>query len=92
MCHFAVALVRDIWKRHSLTLSSINELDEYHKWYVMMCVEGSSHGFPLNFRILDGGLEGIFNHKGSWEIGSFNNHDKSGKSNVSRKDNDANEY
>jgi hypothetical protein len=37
-------------------------------------------------------LEGISNHDGSWEIGSFVNHEKSGKSNVARKGNGANEY
>jgi hypothetical protein len=62
--------------------------------YVMMCVEGSSPDFPLNFRILDGSLEGIVNHEGSWEIGSFINCDKLGKSNILRKGNvyDTNEY
>jgi hypothetical protein len=58
----------------------------------MMCLEGSSPGFPSNFRIYDGNLEGIVSHDGSWKIGSFVNHDKSDKSNVVRKGKDANEY
>jgi hypothetical protein len=63
------ALVRELWKRSSLTLSSINKLDEHHKWYVMMCVKRSSLELPLNFGISDGNLEGISDHDGSWEIG-----------------------
>jgi hypothetical protein len=58
----------------------------------MMCVEGSSFGFPLNFEISDGNLEGIFDHDGSWEIGSFFNREKSNKSNVARKGNEENKY
>jgi hypothetical protein len=54
-------------------------------------VEGSSPGFLLNFRIYDGNLEGITDHGGLWEIGSFVNHDKFGKSKVARTRNDANE-
>jgi hypothetical protein len=58
----------------------------------MMCVEGSSHGFPSNFIISEGILEGIAGHDRSWAIGSFINHDKSGKYNVARKGNGANEH
>jgi hypothetical protein len=58
----------------------------------MMCEEGSSPGFLSNFGISKGILDGISNHDGSWEIGSFFNRDKSDKSNVARKGNNANEY
>jgi hypothetical protein len=53
----------------------------------MMCVEGSSPSFPSNFGMSDGSLEGITDHEGLWEIGSFFNHDRSGKSNIARKGN-----
>jgi hypothetical protein len=86
------SLIRDLWKRCNLTLSSINNLDEHHKWYVEMCIEGSSLGFPWNFGILNDNFEGIFRQDGSWEIGSFVNCDKSDKSNIVRKGNDTNEY
>jgi hypothetical protein len=58
----------------------------------MMCVEGSSPRFPSNFGIYDGKLIGIFYHDGSWDIGSFFNCDKYGKSKIVRKGNNANEY
>jgi hypothetical protein len=54
----------------------------------MIFVEGSCSVFPSNFGILDENLEGILDHKGSWEIGSFVNREKLGKSSVSRKGND----
>jgi hypothetical protein len=92
MYHLVVASVMDLWKRRSLTLSSINEMDEHHKWYHMMCVHGSSLFFPSNFRISEDSLDGIFTHEGSWDIGSFVNHEKSNKSNIVRKGNGANEY
>jgi hypothetical protein len=92
MYHLVATLVKDIWKINILALSSINELDEHHKWYVMMCVEGSSLGFPSNFGISNGNLEGIIEHNGSWAIGSFVNHEKSSKYSVARKYNGANEY
>jgi len=92
MYHLETSLVRVLWKRCNVMLSSINDLDEHHKWYVMMCVEGSYLSLPSNFGISDGNLEGIFDHDGSCEIGPFVNHEKSGKSNVVRKDNGENEY
>jgi hypothetical protein len=88
--HLAVAPVRDLWKICNLTLSSIKELDEHHKWYVMMCVEGSSPGLPSNFGMSDGSFDGIVGHEGSWEIGSFVNHDKYGKSSIARNGNGVN--
>jgi hypothetical protein len=58
----------------------------------MIGVEGSNPRFLSNFRISNGNLqEGIFGHVGSWEIGSFLNHDKAGKYKVARKGNNANE-
>jgi hypothetical protein len=71
--HFAETQVRDLWKISSLTLLSINDLDEHHNWYVMMSVEVSSPILPLNLRISEGILEGIFGHEGLWDIGSFIN-------------------
>jgi hypothetical protein len=91
MYHFATALVRYLWKICSLTLLSINELDENHKWYAMMCVEGSSIGFPSNLKISKGNLDGTIDHEGPWAIGSFVNCKKPGKSNIVRKGNDGNE-
>jgi hypothetical protein len=88
MYHFVALLWSRISGKDSLTLSSINKLDEHHKWYVMMCVEGSSPRFLLNFRISEGILDDIVSHEGSWAIGSFFNHEKSGKSNVARKGNE----
>jgi len=63
--HLVVAPIRDLWKRQNLRLSFIKELDEHHKWYVMMWVEGSSPDLLSNFGILDENLEGIVNHYGS---------------------------
>jgi hypothetical protein len=57
----------------------------------MIYVEGYSPDFPSNFGIIDGSLDGIVNDDGSWEIGLFVNHDKSGKSSIARKDINANE-
>jgi hypothetical protein len=74
MYHLATTLVRDLWKRCNLTLSSIKELDEHHKWYVIMCVEGSSLVLPSNFGMSDGSLEGMVVHERLWAIGSFFNH------------------
>jgi hypothetical protein len=92
MYHLEAAPFMNLWKICSLTISSINEFDEHHKWYVMICVEGSSLGLPSNFRIFEGSLEGISYHEGSWLMGSLVNHEKSSKSNIARKGNDANEY
>jgi hypothetical protein len=58
----------------------------------MMCVEGFSPNFPSNSRILDGKLEGIADHRGLWEIGSFFNREKSCKYNFFRKVKGENEY
>jgi hypothetical protein len=57
----------------------------------MMCVEGSSPSFLSNFGIFDNILDGIVDQYGSWEIGSFVNRNKSGKSSVARKGNGVNE-
>jgi hypothetical protein len=83
--HMAALLVKEIWKTCDFTLSSINELDEHHKWYVMMCMEEYSLDFPLNLGMFDGILVGMTDHEGLWVIGSFVKCDKSGKYNVARK-------
>jgi hypothetical protein len=57
----------------------------------MMCVEGSSPGFLSNLGMYDGILDGIVDHEGSWDIGSFVNHEKLGKSSIVRKGNGVNE-
>jgi hypothetical protein len=58
----------------------------------MTCVEGSSPDFPSNLGMLEDRFTGITGHEGLCEIWSFFNHDKSGKSNIVRKGNGANEY
>jgi hypothetical protein len=57
----------------------------------MMSVEGSSPRFPSKLGMYDGILDGIVDHEGSWEIGSFANYEKYGKSIIARKGNDENE-
>jgi hypothetical protein len=69
-------------------LSSIKELDEHQKLYVMMCVKGSSPSFPSNLGMFYGSLSSMTSHEGLWEIGSFVRHAKSCKSKIARKGND----
>jgi hypothetical protein len=44
----------------------------------MMSVDGYSPKFSSNFGMSEGSFADITGHEGSWEIGSFINHDKSG--------------
>jgi len=80
----------DLFKRHNITLSSIKELEEHQKCYIMMCVEGSSPNLLSNLRMSDGSFDLIVVHEGSWEIGSFINRDKSSKSSIARNNKNVN--
>ena len=85
MYHFAALPIRVHWNNRNWTESSFSELDEHHKWKVVMWSPRSSLGLALNFGMFKGNFVGIGGQRGSWQIGSFKNRVKSGKCNVTKK-------
>ena len=59
MYHFAAVLVRVLWNNLNQTMLSFSELEEHHKWKVVMWAPGSSPTLPSNFGIFEGNLVGI---------------------------------
>ena len=57
--HFVMLPIKVLWKICNLMISSINELDEHHKWKFMTCMEGSSPRFLSNLGMSDGNFMGI---------------------------------
>jgi hypothetical protein len=84
MYHFAATPIKVLWKSLNLTLSSIKELEEHHRWKVMMCVLGSSFTLPSNLGMPDGSFVEIGSQAGECLIGSFINLDKSGRFKVAK--------
>ena len=84
MYHFATLLIRVRWNRRNWTESSLKELDEHHRWKVVTWSPKYLLGLPSNFGMSKGNLVSIEGQRGSRQIGSFNNLDKSGKCNVAR--------
>jgi hypothetical protein len=87
MYHLAAESVSVCWKRCKCIESSINEIDEHHKWNAITWFFGSSLGLSSNLGISDGNLARITGQKGKCNMGSFVNRDKSGRSRVARKGN-----
>ena len=65
-------------------LSSINELEEHHRWKVIICVLGSLFTFSSNLGMSDGSFVKIGGQARECLIGSFINFDKSNKFNVAK--------
>ena len=82
--HLAAAPIKVLWKSLNLTLSSIKEFEEHHRWKVITCVLGSSFTFPSNLGMSNGNLFGIRGQVGECLIGSLINSDKSGEFNVAK--------
>jgi hypothetical protein len=53
---FSIGPMRVCWKRHNLMESSIKELEEHHRWKVIMWLLGSSWAYLSNFGISEGNL------------------------------------
>jgi hypothetical protein len=62
--HLATKLVSVHWKRQKHTESSMRDFDEHQKWKVITWLFGSLPGFPSNFRISEGSLDGMTGHTG----------------------------
>ena len=87
MNHFKSLPDRVRGKRRSRMLSSNNELDMHHKWYVVMCVVRSSLGFPSNLGIFVGILTRIVGQGGWCCMGLFVSLDRLGSSRAPKKRN-----
>ena len=84
MYHLVDAPFKALWESLNLTLSSIKEFEEHHRWKVMMWVLGSSFAFPSNLRMSEGNLARMGGQTGECLIGSLINLDKSSKFNVAK--------
>ena len=85
MYHLAAFPVKVRWNNLNLIESSIRELDEHHRWKVVIWSVGSSPFLPSNFGMSEGSLVGTGGHLGLYRIGLFVNFKKSSKFNVARK-------
>jgi hypothetical protein len=85
--HLETPPVRVRWNKRNRIESSLSELEEHHKWIVIIWSCGSSPLFPSNFGMFEGSLVGTGGQLGSWRMGSFINLDKYRNYSVSRNGN-----
>jgi hypothetical protein len=85
--HLAGPLLRARWNKHNQIESSLSDLDEHHKWNVVMWSCGSLPLFPWKLGMFEGILVGTTCQLGSWWMGSFINLDNYRKCSVARNGN-----
>ena len=84
MNHLATLPVNVLGNSCNLNESSKNELETHHRWYVVMCLAGSSPIFPSNFGMSVGILTRTGGQAKWCLMVSFVSFDKSGNSRVVR--------